>query len=115
MDNDEKIRHLEKLIDNKKHTLLLKQQSIKSTLHDNVFLRGILGNLHNFNEQLIHEKQKQKKALQMLHDYIQKLNLTEKLSNGNAIDAKAEQAKILKEIKKINDDLKGVSDDLNEF
>uniref|UniRef100_A0A6C0EV53 Uncharacterized protein n=1 Tax=viral metagenome TaxID=1070528 RepID=A0A6C0EV53_9ZZZZ len=120
-ENDEKLLHIEKMINSKRVMLLEKQKKLKNISKQNQFLEDIKNDYAKYYNYIYEQKEQQIKALHLLDNYINDLTNNGKLSRYNIEDAKQEQLKIIKEIKVIKHNLdlmlkdtRELSEDLNK-
>lgn len=111
--NDERLLHIENLIDAKKQLLLDKQKKFKCISNQNHYLNDIKEDYSKYYNYIAQQKQEQITVLEMLNKYIHDLTVAEKLSKYNIEDAKMEQDKILREIKHIKKGLDGIVKNAN--
>ena len=107
-DIDERLIHIEEVIDAKRRMLIQKQKKIRYVLRQNKFLDTVKNDYINYYRFIIEQKQDQIKALALLNNYINDLSSSEALSKNNMEDAKIEQKRILHEIKLIKRGLNNI-------
>jgi hypothetical protein len=105
--NDERLIHIENLINAKRSLLLDKQKKLRFIAKQNRFLDAVKSDYVKYYNYIAEQKQDQIKALELLNGYIHDLSVSGKLSKYNIEDAKFEQDKILREVKSIK---KGLDD-----
>jgi hypothetical protein len=105
--------HIEKEIEIRRKRLIEKQTKMKQLSKQNHFLQQVKEDYAQYHATILRQKQEQLRAMELLHQYLHELTLTEQLSKNNIKDARYEQRKILHEIKKIKkqvDELVQVND-----
>jgi len=107
---DERLLHIEDLIDAKRRLLLDKQKKLRFIVKQNHFLDAVKGDYEKYYSFISQQKQDQIKALELLNGYIYNLSKSGQLSKHNIEDAKNEQEKILREVKSIK---KGLDEIIN--
>lgn len=115
LDNNNKLIHIEEVIEAKRTMLLQKQKKIRYILKQNKFLDVVKNDYINYYRYIVEQKQDQLKALEILNKYIYDLSSTELLSKNNLVDAKVEQEKILREIKTIKKGLDSIIENTNHI
>ena len=112
-DNEDKFVKIHDLIQAKKQTLQDKQKMLKKITHTNHFLNDVVNDYNKYYQVIIKQKQDQVTAMNILNEYLEDLAKTNQLSKNNIEDSKAEQVKILRELKHIQDNLDALIDDTN--
>jgi chromosome segregation ATPase len=102
---DDRLIHIEKLIEAKRRLLLNKQKKIRFISKQNRFLDEVRNDYNTYYKYIASQKQQQIKALEMLNNYIKDLTVSGNLSKYNIEDAKHEQKRIMKEMKSIQHSL----------
>jgi len=100
-DRDIYLIHIENEIQFRRKKLLEKQKKIHGITKQNQFLELVKEDYKKYYDIIIHQKQEQLKALELLKTYIHDLSVSGNLSRDNIKDGLYEQKKILHEIKKI--------------
>ena len=100
-DRDIYLIHIEKEIEIRRKRLLEKQKKIQQLSKQNIFLQQVKEDYAHYHATILQQKQEQLRAMELLHQYLHDLTLSENLSKNNVKDARYEQKKILQEIKKI--------------
>ena len=100
-DRDIYLIHIENEIEIRKKKLLEKQKKMHGISKQNQFLNLVKEDYKKYYDIIIHQKQEQLKALELLKNYIHDLSVSGHLSQNNIKDGLYEQKKILREIKKI--------------
>jgi len=104
-EGDERLRHIENIIESKRNYLLEKQKKYVKMAETNKFLHEIKSDYNRHYEYIVKQKQDQIKALDILNQYIDDLAETGKLTKNNINDAKYERKRILSEIDSIKTNL----------
>jgi hypothetical protein len=99
---------LQEVIEAKSRMLLDKQKKIRFISKNNDFLHDVRNDYATYYKYISQQKQDQIRALQLLHEYMNDLAITEKISKHNIEDAKVEQAKIMREINSIKKGLNSI-------
>lgn len=105
--NDQFIQ-LQQLIDAKEQMLINKQKKLCLIKRQNKFLEAVKTDYEKYYIFIEQQKRDQIRALQVLDEYIKDLTLSGKLTIHNIEDAKAEQLKILREVKTIKNGLDSI-------
>jgi len=108
IDKDEKLLHIQSLIEVKRKMLLNKQRKLHLISKQNQFLDVVKSDYMTYHNYICQQKQEQMKALELLNTYINDLTMYGELSEHNIQDARAEQLKILGEVKKIKGSLENI-------
>jgi len=118
---DDRFYKIQELIDVKKKMLLCKQKKLMNISKQNHFLSSVKNDYINYYNYISQQKQEQIKALELLNNYINGLTNSSNLTKHNIEDARAEQTRIIKEIRSIKKGLdniientKYIMDQLNE-
>ena len=101
LDNEDQFVKIQAVIDTKRQMLLDKQNLLKKATKTNHFLDTVKEDYITYYNFIAQQKQDQIKAIQMLNEYIDDLSSSGELSKHNMEDARVEQTKLLREIKKI--------------
>ena len=104
-ENDERLIHIEELIESKRKMLLQKQKKLRSVAKQNQFLDIVREDYAKYFNYIIKQKQDQMKALDLLNNYIHDLTRSGNLTKHNIEDAKHEQMRIMNEMKSIQNNL----------
>ena len=112
---DDQFFQLQQLIDAKRQFLIDKQKKLYVLKKQNQFLDAVKSDYQKYNGYIQQQKKDQIRALNVLDEYIRDLTLSGKLTKHNIEDAKAEQAKILREVKHIKHQLDSVVDDTEKL
>ena len=102
---DDRLIHIENLIEAKRTLLLNKQKKIRFISKQNRFLDEVRKDYNKYYGYIVSQKQQQIKALEMLNNYIKDLTVSGNLSKHNIEDAKHEQKRIVREMKHIQNNL----------
>jgi hypothetical protein len=114
-ERDDQFIQLQQLIDAKKQMLINKQKKLRFITKQNKFLEAVKNDYQKYYFFIEQQKRDQIRALQVLDDYIKDLTLSGRLTKHNIEDAKAEQLKILREVKSIKNGLDSIIDDTEEL
>jgi len=114
-ETDEKFIKIQELIEAKKNMLAQKQKKLRFIARQNHFLEVVKNDYENVYNYVVQQKKDQIRALEILDEYIKNLTLYGKLTKHNIDDAKQEQAKILKELNLIKQNLDSIVNDTNEI
>ena len=102
---DDRLIHIEQLIEAKRRLLLNKQKKIRFISKQNQFLNEVRMDYNTYYKYIASQKQQQLKALELLNNYIKDLTVSGNLSKHNIEDAKYEQKRIMREMKSIQNGL----------
>jgi len=102
---DDRLIHIENLIDAKRMLLLNKQKKIRFISRQNRFLDEVRMDYNKYYNYIASQKQQQIKALELLNNYVKDLTVSGDLSKRNIEDAKYEQKRIMREMKSIQNSL----------
>jgi len=108
---DERLLHIEEIIEAKKRMLLEKQKKFRFIAKQNHFLSTVKNDYVTYYNYIVQQKQEQIMALEILNSYIKELTNQGHLSKHNIEDAKFEQEKILKEVNSIKKGLESIIKD----
>jgi len=115
LDNEDQFVKIQSVIDTKRQMLLDKQKLLKKATKTNHFLDTVKEDYIIYYNFIVKQKQDQIKAIQMLNEYIGDLSSSGELSNHNIEDARAEQTKILREIKQIHREIDSLINSTNHI
>lgn len=107
-EKDERLLHIEELINTKRKMLLDKQKKLRFIEKQNHFLDAVKDDYNKYYNYISQQKQDQITALEMLNKYIHDLTVSGELSKHNIQDAKFEQERILHEVKSIKKGLDNI-------
>jgi len=110
---DDRFLKIQELIDAKRKNLLCKQKKLMKISSQNNFLDSVKNDYNNYYKYIYKQKQDQIKALELLNNYISNLSNSNSLTKHNIEDARAEQSKIIREIKSIKNGLDNIIDNTN--
>ena len=96
---------IEKEIQNKKFLLLKKRKKLDKKEKVNEYLQHVKHDYIKYENYIVHQKQKEYKAMNMINDYINDLVKTESLLDSQMRSAKHHQKDILHEIGNIKGEL----------
>lgn len=107
-EKEQQFIQLQEAIEAKRRMLLDKQKKIRFISKNNDFLHDIRNDYATYYKYISQQKHDQIRALQLLHEYMNDLAITEKISKHNIEDAKVEQSKIMREINAIKKGLNSI-------
>jgi len=114
-EREEQFFQIQQLIDAKKRMLIDKQKKLRFISKQNKFLEAVKNDYEKYYIFINQQKRDQIRALEALDEYIKDLTLSGKLTKHNIEDAKAEQLKILREVKSIQNGLDSIIYDTEEL
>ena len=114
-EQDEKFIQIQELIEAKRNFLINKQKKLTFITKQNKFLEEVKNDYQKYHGYIQQQKQDQIRALSVLDEYIKDLTVSGKLTKHNIEDAKAEQAKILREVNQIKGSLDSIIDNTEEL
>jgi hypothetical protein len=114
-ERDEQLIQLQQLIDAKQQMLINKQKKLRFITKQNKFLEEVKNDYQKYYFFIEQQKRDQIRALQALDEYIKDLTISGRLTTQNIEDAKAEQLKILREVRSIKNGLDSVIHDTEEL
>jgi hypothetical protein len=113
-ESDEQFIEIQNLIDAKRKFLIDKQKKLRFIARQNRFLEAVKNDYKKYNDYLTQQKRDQIRALEALDEYIKDLTISGKLTKHNIEDAKVEQAKILREVKSIKENLDSIINNVDD-
>lgn len=113
-ERDDQFMRLQEVIEAKKQMLLDKQKKLRFITQQNRFLEAVKNDYQNYYSFFEQQKRDQIRALELLDEYIKDLTISGRLTKHNIEDAKAEQYKILREVKSIKKSLDTLINDTQE-
>ena len=111
-EKDKKFMDIQALIEAKRNMLINKQQKLAKIAKQNHFLDTIKTDYLKYYNYITQQKREQIQAMELLNTYIKDLSETGKLTKQNMADAKAEQEKIMNEVKSIKGNLDNIIDNI---
>jgi hypothetical protein len=99
------ITQIEAQIEAKRKLLLEKQKKMNVLAKQNSFLVGVRDDYNRYHQYIVNEKQEQIRAMEVLQKYLSELANSTNMTVNNIKDAKIEQDKILREMRKIKGEL----------
>ena len=102
---DLKIFKMKNLLAQKRKTLFYKEQEIKELGKQNSFLETVIRDYENYNNTILEEKQKQKKALKILSKHIREISKNINNDDSYLNRVKNDQTLLLDEIEKMRDEI----------
>lgn len=113
-ERDDQFMRLQEVIEAKKQMLIDKQKKLRFITQQNRFLEAVKNDYQNYYSFFEQQKRDQIRALELLDEYIKDLTISGRLTKHNIEDAKAEQYKILREVKLIKKSLDTLINDTQE-
>jgi hypothetical protein len=113
-ERDDKFIQLQQIIDAKKQMLIDKQKKLRFITQQNRFLDAVKNDYQKYYTFFEQQKRDQIRALEVLDEYINDLTLSGRLTKHNIEDAKAEQLRILREVKSIKNSLDSLIDNTED-
>lgn len=113
-ERDDQFMRLQEVIEAKKQMLIDKQKKLRFITQQNRFLEAVKNDYQNYYSFFEQQKRDQIRALELLDEYIKDLTISGRLTKHNIEDAKAEQYKILREVKSIKKSLDTLINDTQE-
>lgn len=113
---DHKIFQIKAELENRKKMLCAKRRMLRTTVNENEFLRGVMGDYEQYNRNIISQKEKQMKFLQGINEYINNITIDLRLTDNKLRESNQEQREIINEISIIKrelDDLVKTNEDDN--
>lgn len=114
-EREDQFIQIQQLIDAKKQMLIDKQKKLRFITKQNKFLEAVKNDYEKYYSFINQQKRDQIRALEVLDEYIKDLSLSGRLTKHNIEDAKAEQLKILREVKSIQNGLDSIIYDTEEL
>lgn len=114
-EREDQFIQIQQLIDAKKQMLIDKQKKLRFITKQNKFLEAVKNDYEKYYSFINQQKRDQIRALEVLDEYIKDLTLSGRLTKHNIEDAKAEQLKILREVKSIQNGLDSIIYDTEEL
>lgn len=109
-DKDKELYEIQKIIENKRHTLWEKQKNLREISSQNKFLKKVRKDYLKYNSYVVGQKTRQIQTMNMIHDYLGDLQKQGTLSEQNVHDALQEQKNILTELNSIKANLNNIID-----
>jgi len=97
-DRDTRLNNMERQIAAKRALLLGKQQQLSALQKDNEFLGQVRDDYQRHYAYMVEEKEREKRAMNMLHQYVDDIMRSGKLTATDIQAAKREQEGILAEV-----------------
>jgi hypothetical protein len=107
-ERDDRFIQLQQLIEAKEQMLINKQKKLCFITKQNKFLEAVKNDYQKYYIFIEQQKRDQIRALEALDEYIKDLTISGRLTKHNIEDAKAEQLKILREVKSIKHGLDSI-------
>ena len=99
---------MKNLLDNKKRLMMDKEREIKELSKQNSLLETIVYDYEKYNDAILEEKLKQKRALKILSDHIREISKNIKSDEFQLNRVKVDQTLLLQEIQNIRDEIEYV-------
>ena len=113
--HDNRLSHIEKVIEQKRRFLLEKQKRFYKMAKMNTFLHEIKSDYSRYYDYIVKQKQDQIKALELLNKYIDDLAERGGLTKQNINDSKYERKRILSEINNIKNNLNAIINEKENY
>ena len=108
MKKDVRIYKMKDMLRNKRKQMFDKEKEIREVGRQNSFLETVVNDYENYNNIILDEKRKQKKALKVLSDHIREISKNIKNDEFKLNRVKMDQTALLKEIQNIRDEIEYV-------
>lgn len=108
MKKDVRIYKMKELLRKKRKHMFDKEKEIRDIREQNSFLETVLNDYENYNNIILDEKRKQKKALKILSDHIREVSKNIKNDEFKLNRVKMDQTELLREIQNIRDEIEYV-------
>ena len=108
MKKDVRIYKMKDLLRKKRTQMFDKEKEIREVGRQNSFLETVVNDYENYNNIILDEKKKQKKALKILSDHIREISKNIKNDEFKLNRVKMDQTALLKEIQNIRDEIEYV-------
>jgi hypothetical protein len=108
MKKDVRIYKMKDLLRKKRKQMFDKEKEIREVGRQNSFLETVVNDYENYNNIILDEKRKQKKALKVLSDHIREISKNIKNDEFKLNRVKMDQTALLKEIQNIRDEIEYV-------
>ena len=108
MKKDVRIYKMKDMLRNKRKQMFDKEKEIRDIREQNSFLETVVNDYENYNNIILDEKRKQKKALKVLSDHIREISKNIKNDEFKLNRVKMDQTALLKEIQNIRDEIEYV-------
>jgi len=108
MKKDVRIYKMKDLLRKKRKYMFDKEKEIKEVGRQNSFLETVVNDYENYNNIILDEKRKQKRALKVLSDHIREISKNIKNDEFKLNRVKMDQTELLREIQNIRDEIEDV-------
>ena len=108
MRKDIRIYKMKDLLRKKCNYMFDKEKEIRDIMEHNSFLETVVNDYENYNNIILDEKRKQKRALKVLSDHIREISRNIKNDEFKLNRVKMDQTELLREIQNIRDEIKYV-------
>jgi hypothetical protein len=85
--------------------LINKRSYLEKNLKENSFLEGVKGDYQKYRDYIVNEKQEQLRAMNILKQYTEDLEVSTKMTEANIKQTKKDQHDILREMERIKKEL----------
>lgn len=106
---DNLLSQIESEIRNKERFIVSKTKDLNEHSKLNVFLREVYADYRKYSDAILDEKSKQRRAMEILHDYVDSVVSASKDIDAYVDHAKQDQLAIMHEINKIKVDIDALS------
>jgi chromosome segregation ATPase len=108
MKKDLRIYKMKDMLRKKRKYMFDKEKEIKEIGRQNSFLETVVNDYENYNNIILDEKRKQKRALKVLSDHIREISKNIKNDEFKLNRVKMDQTELLREIQNIRDEIEHV-------
>ena len=108
MKKDLRIYKMKDLLRKKRKYMFDKEKEIREIGRQNSFLETVVNDYENYNNIILDEKRKQKRALKVLSDHIREISKNIKNDEFKLNRVKMDQTELLREIQNIRDEIEDV-------
>jgi hypothetical protein len=108
MKKDLRIYKMKDLLRKKRKYMFDKEKEIRDIMEHNSFLETVVNDYENYNNIILDEKRKQKRALKVLSDHIREISRNIKNDEFKLNRVKMDQTELLREIQNIRDEIEYV-------
>ena len=110
-DRDNYVIQIEEQIQAKRNMLLDKRRTLEKTVKENHFLKTVKNDYDTYHEYILKQKRDQIKSMNLLHQYIDDIIISGKMTEKDIQQTKKEQRDILTEIEIIKHSLDKIMKD----
>ena len=108
MKKDIRIYKMKELLRKKRKQMFDKEKEIRDIREQNSFLETVVNDYQNYNNVILDEKRKQKRALKVLSEHIREISKNIKNDEFKLNRVKMDQTELLREIQNIREEIKYV-------